>query len=442
MKNDELAALMRKIVRDDLSPSEVDRTFVTTVYESIRSLLGEGNTLQIGSYPRFTAVRPLHDLDVLYVLGNWDPETHDPSAALAALEALARSTYRNPTEYRVEISRQTHSVTIKFYDRRDEVFAVDIVPAYVEGLNDFRQDKYVVPEIALQPRAQRLRTYAETASRRHEMRWIKSDPRGYIEVSRRLNDANPDFRKAAKFVKSWRASCKRADDEFPLKSFHAEIAIAHYFGRNAGASIFDAVFAFFCSLPDYLTYPQFPDRADATKNIDDYVAGISHADRKKALEYRDAFLIALEQVTTEADVRALLLARRHKRAGSSEAYLFDQRIPVLVDAEVTIRATVLAKPGFLQSILSRAGIILADRQIKFEVGPNPPVADLFKWKVKNDDDCGSPRGEITDHRTYCDPERTAYRGNHYVECFAIRGGVCIAKAKQNVVLEGPYVRKI
>jgi len=80
-------------------------------------------------------------------------------------------------------------------------------------------------------------------------------------------------------------------------------------------------------------------------------------------------------------------------------------------------------------------VIQVDRKISFRVGNDAPAADVYKWKVKNDDDSREPRGEITDHNTLRDPEHTKYRGNHYVECYAIRGWVCIGRSHQNVVLE-------
>ncbi|MDQ7812877.1 hypothetical protein, partial [Brevundimonas sp.] len=59
-------ALLRRYAQKHLSPTENERQFVTRVYTSVRDVLGEANCLQIGSYPRYTAITPLHDLDVLY----------------------------------------------------------------------------------------------------------------------------------------------------------------------------------------------------------------------------------------------------------------------------------------------------------------------------------------------------------------------------------------
>ncbi len=67
MQKDELNAALRQFVKDKLTPTQEDRDFVSTVYDSFRQLLNDA-CIQIGSYPRFTAIRPLHDLDILYRL--------------------------------------------------------------------------------------------------------------------------------------------------------------------------------------------------------------------------------------------------------------------------------------------------------------------------------------------------------------------------------------
>jgi hypothetical protein len=123
-----------------------------------------------------------------------------------------------------------------------------------------------------------------------------------------------------------------------------------------------------------------------------------------------------------------------------EAYLFDYGIPVLVEhPKLKIVATALERAGsFRRRILDFFGRIEIDRKIQFRADELPVRVDIYKWKVKNDDKCSEPRGEITDFHTRHDPENTKFNGAHYVECYAILNGVCIAKGRQNVVLDSPY----
>lgn len=437
MRRNEVNVLLRRYAQEHLSPTENERQFVTRVYTSVRDVLGEANSLQIGSYPRYTAITPLHDLDVLYVLGPWDPIAHDPSEALRRLEVRLRAEYVNSTDFELQIARQTHSVTLRFLENGEEKFGVDIVPAYSSEVNEFGADMYVVPEIAVRPHRERQQIVEQVARGEKGMTWIKSDPRGYIAVASAINQANEDFRKAVKIAKGWRSACKREDPDFALKSFHLEQAITRSFAANPDVDIFDAVFEFFRALPDLVRHPQIPDRADPERNIDAYVADLSHANRTKIIRSRDAFLIKLEELSnSDAAMEDLLSAAERHRASQTEAYLFDSGIPMLTEVEFSITATALERDGgFRRKILDRLGLIGTDRKIEFRLGPDAPPADVYKWKVKNDDASPEPRGEITDHRTHQDPENTKYNGSHYVECFAIRDGVCVGRSRQNVVLQ-------
>ncbi len=438
MKKSDINALMRQYVRGNLSPSGSERDFVSEVYESVQNVLGVANCLQIGSYPRFTAITPLHDLDVLYVLGNWDPAA-DPSDALNELQAQLESDYENPTQYSFEISRQTHSITIVFSDGGDEVFSVDIVPAYISGKNNFGSDMYVVPEIAAKSHGDRKQLSKAVAQGRHKMAWIKSDPRGYISVATQANAANDDFRKAVKLVKGWRASCKGLDEDFPLKSFHLEQAITRDFQSRPNIEIFDAIFNFFCELPKLIEKPQIRDRADQNKMIDAYVSGLTNEEKEWIIQARDHFLIKLEQLKDGADIGDLLEAGLHERASDMEEYLFDQKIPMRVEVEFDIVGEVQKRDGgFRERILDAMGLIEVDRKIRFRLGQNPPAAHVYKWKVKNDDSSVEPRGEITDGGTLNDLEHTKYNGKHYVECFTVVNGVCVGRSRQDVVLNWSF----
>lgn len=439
MKRSDLNAKLRTYVRENLSPREHERTFVTAVYASICDLLGEANCLQIGSYPRYTAITPMHDLDVLFILGPSIGTSPDPSVALHELRRRLEADYQNPTTHEVSISSQTHSVTLKFLEGDDEAFAVDIVPAYRQGQNEFGDDMYLVPEIATATRADRRRIATEVAEGRHAMAWIRSDPRGYITVAARTNEANADFRRSVKLVKGWRHSCKELDENFPLKSFHLEQILTCEFLRSPEMDLFDATFDFFRELPSRLNRPIIPDRADPEKFIDAYIADLTDNEKRKIRKARDFFLIQLEEFTEDTDVEDLLAADLYERASSAETYLFDQGIPMLNEQDFSIIGEVQPRDGgFRAYLLDAIGVIQVDRKIKFRLGKNAPEADLYKWKVKNDNGCTEPRGEITDGHTRNDPEHTKYNGEHYVECFAIKNRICIGRSRQNVVLHRSF----
>ncbi|WP_146193057.1 nucleotidyltransferase [Maritimibacter sp. 55A14] len=434
MKKDEICSKLRTYVREELSPTASERKLVSSLYKSVCDVLGSPAWLQIGSYPRYTAIRPLHDLDVLYIIGEWSADA-DPSETLTELKAALDEEFENPTDYTAKITLQSHSVTIAFETEGEEVFAVDVVPAYKDGKNGDGEDKYQVPEVIRKNRAERRVFVEQLEKAGQSMTWIPSDPRGYINQARDVNGVNGDFSKAVKLVKAWRYSCKEHNEDFPLKSFHLELLVTEFFRRSPAASIFDAVFDFFVRLPEYIAEPRLRDKADTTRFVDAYVAELTDKERDLVARLRDHFLIALENIEEDSSVADLVAAGERHRASNSEQYLFDQGIPVLTEATLTIIGNVQQREGgFRARILDALGVIEVDRKIDFQLGPRTPAADVFKWKVKNDDNSPQPRGEITDHRTLRSPEHTKYNGRHFVECFAIRNGVCIARSRQNVVL--------
>jgi len=445
MKKDKFNSKFRAYVKEQISPTNCydkdcgrcDKCFVTKIYDSFKSVLNQ-NCIQIGSYPRFTSIRPLHDLDILYILGNWEEQNHNPQKLLEELLKKIKSDYQNPTNYEIDISLQTHSVTVIFKNNdNEEIFSVDIVPAYIFSKNEFQQDTYKVPEVLRQKHKNRQNFYKKLSEEHKEMSWIHTDPRGYIEVAKQVNESNNDFRKTVKFIKAWKNSCKDKYEDFKLKSFHIEQVVTKHFQENSNLEIFDSIFNFFVKIPQIISSSQIKNRASGEENIDEYINKLTEEQKQKILEARDCFLKKLEEFSENDSVETLINACFYKRASDTEQFLFDSKIPVLIDEQYNFKIDgfIQKKDGYRDGWISKIlWSIEFKRNIKFEIVGNKPQVNLFKWKVRNDDNSENPRGEITDNQTKNNPETTEFKGNHYVECYAILNNTCVAKAKQNVKL--------
>jgi len=62
------------------------------------------------------------------------------------------------------------------------------------------------------------------------------------------------------------------------------------------------------------------------------------------------------------------------------------------------------------------------------------------WKVRNTGEeairANEIRGQITrDKGVSSKEEPTKYRGKHYVECYAVKDGACVALAHQTVIIK-------
>lgn len=306
MNKNELNTALREYSQQKLSPTLVERDLVKKIYAALQVVLGSNNCLQIGSYPRYTAITPLHDLDVLYRVGAWPGSIPNPQSILQILRERIGKEFENPTDLRISVEVQTHSITISFLEAEDVNFAVDIVPAYVAGVNEFQQETYIVPEVVTKRPSARRSFYDELARTGHSMNWIKSDPRGYIEVAKRINDVNEDFRKSAKTAKAWKWFCKEQDKDFKLKSFHIEQVITMDFRANPALEIYDALTRFFQNLPGTISRPQILDRADSDRYIDAYVAELSPQQKQNILAAGNLALQKLVQMTTTTNVEDVL----------------------------------------------------------------------------------------------------------------------------------------
>lgn len=306
MKNEIVNQELRKYVQKNLIPTAEERSWISKIYEEICLILGSGKCLQIGSYPRYTAIRPPHDLDVLYILGKWDKTEPKPFDALSKLKTQLEKELAPPQGFSFSVELQTHSITVKFIRNGEEIFAVDIVPALItESKNEFGDDIYLVPEILRLGHQRRLKKYKRVEEGKTRIDWILTDPRGYISVASALNKLNDNFRKSVKIPKKWKCVSKERNDEFKLKSFHIEQIVTSYFKEDSSLTISEAVTKFFKELPIWLERSQIPDRANPSKNIDSYVDELNPEQRSIILKSRDEFLEKLESYEGEQDAEIL-----------------------------------------------------------------------------------------------------------------------------------------
>ncbi|MFB7114529.1 cyclic GMP-AMP synthase DncV-like nucleotidyltransferase [Streptomyces sp. NPDC056291] len=122
----------------------------------------------------------------------------------------------------------------------------------------------------------------------------------------------------------------------------------------------------------------------------------------------------------------------------------DYGIPEQLDARYKVRmsARVVVKPGFRSFDLRRHGNVVGrDRQIEFHIADcTVPAPYEIYWKVKNSGleamVANCIRGQIEkDNGASYRREPTKYRGKHYVECYVVQNGVCVAKDHQVVIIK-------
>lgn len=311
MNSTEISQSIDNYVRKNLSPKQEQRSYISEKYKELCGFLAN-DCFQSGSYARFTAIDPVHDLDVIYVL----PDKYvvsNPQKVMDELRARLIEAYKGSDISKIkEITAQTHSVTIVFDDDAPEAFSIDVVPAVTVGreTNEFGESIYLVPEILKVNHQERLRRYEATDE--NPIGWTKSDPRGYISAATRLDEeTNGTFRKAVKAVKAWRHKQKENHgDSFKLKSFHFELIAVEYFETNTDSNTLDAINGIITLLADRLDQPHYPDRADNTQYVDQYVAdSLTDKDRQLILNLQqeaDGLIESVASASSVTEVTTLL----------------------------------------------------------------------------------------------------------------------------------------
>ncbi|MDE2015039.1 MAG: hypothetical protein KGI72_00740 [Patescibacteria group bacterium] len=429
--------LLSQYIKKTLSPERKERENVSARYEQLQKIFGDSAEIfQIGSYVRFTAIKPIHDLDVVWVLPDEvrikkaiNPENFTASGVLEELAQQLENEYKKIGE-RPSIEAQTHSVVIRFGKNLD--FSIDVVPAFkTKEKNEFGSFIYLVPE-------------------GDPVRWIKSDPLGYIEVAKKLNEKNNSFRKITKFVKGWEKSRRKNYPLIELKSFHLENIVSDLLQKNPDLNCYEGIKKFYQSLSAYLI-PQLRDRADGTRFIDDYLKDIDAFDKREIAELALLAQRTISEIESSSEKEDVIkLSERLADASDfGEEFIQKQGIAFVhkkdllklrVDGRVTGEER--KRGSFREYLLKNAEnrVRGLGRKIHYYLSNprNIPDGAVLKWKVKNrisDYAKEHPRGEISNHATKNDPEVTAFRGQHYVDCYLVKDSKVLGIGRQYLIIE-------
>lgn len=273
MENNNLNTIIENFIRENLYPTKQERNFISEKYQELRGILpSQFYIFQSGSYARTTANTPVNDLDIIC-------DSENPQENLSKIFNILEDMYK----WKARIKLQTHSIGIYFWE--DDEFSIDIVPvkqARDVPKNEFGDYLYELPDFLKHSKRNRGEFY--------ELNTIShSDPRGYISQALYVDRLSEwRFKKAVKFLKRWNYWMdQEVDDEnfSPFKSFHIEEIIKWYYMDNPQLQVLESLEKFFCEWISFLWGPIFPDRADNSKFIDQYVTEISEKDKKTMGEF-------------------------------------------------------------------------------------------------------------------------------------------------------------
>lgn len=252
--------MLNKYIKENITPQEDEKSRIAQLNEIFNQVLGEEETFMSGSCARHTHVSPPKDLDIIYVLNEGDEAKNVVNQTATFLRTEIPKYTKEPFEIS-EIKDTAIEVVFK-----NDNFSVDIVPSY--KLDEQLEGNYL---------------YEVYVKRTGEFQ--KSDPKGYRDLIKNMNDSNPNFRPAVRLIKKWKDNAKA---NFPegvvfLKSFHIENIFVEIFKENPSIDIENAV-VIFLQNSWYLDSPHFPDRANNERFIDAYLDDLVTTEMKDRMK--------------------------------------------------------------------------------------------------------------------------------------------------------------
>lgn len=392
-----------------------------------RALMGSlSNQLMVGSYGRYTAIRGISDLDMLYVLPNslrdqYESET-GPRRVLNRVRDTIRARYTT-----TEVAVDQCVVRVQFSN-----FKFEVQPVFEEAEGSF--------------------LYPDTVAEK----WKVTKPRAEIaETKARDTRTSGNMRKLAKMTRAWRNT-----HGVVMGGLLIDTLVHRFF---TDVTEYDAVGP---SSYDKLTRDFFEFLADEDDH-EYYLALGSHqrvsVKKRFQSKAKKAYKLCVEAIEAEGKSTvnakwravfgtavptaqsALLAAAAPLTFRDTEEFI-ESRFPVDIRYTLSIDCKVTQngfRPARLREMLLGRLPLFKDKDLDFEVTVcEVPAPYELKWKVLNRgpeaERRDAIRGEIiastapgTRH------ERTSFRGEHVVECYAIKDGVVVARDHIDVPIRTP-----
>lgn len=377
------------------------------------------NSLQVGSYGRWTAIKGISDLDMIYIVPASEWDTYKDGGQYELLRDTKDAIKARYPSTTVKIDRLV--VRVLYKD-----FHIEVMPAFREADGSYK--------------------YPDTANGGS---WKITKPQAELDEMRAANERkNRNLRRLCKMARAWKNkhgvamggllidtlayNFLESTDEYDEKSY----LYYDYMCRD--------FFKFLADQPKQSEYAALGSRQRVrVKKRFERKAKKAHELCLKAIEasgqanerqkWRDVFGNGYPAPTSKSETEATLAkaAFRNTEEFVDDRFPLDVRYEMRIDCEVTqngFRATRLL------DLLERHGILLRKKKLRFFVADGadlPDVVDIY-WKVLNRGDEAERRdmirGQIIrDDGNWEQRESTDFRGNHLVECYAVLNGIVVAR---------------
>ena len=391
------------------------------------------NSLQVGSYGRYTGIKGISDLDMMYIMpeSKWDVYKNDPSKLFRDTRDALKERWPNS-----DIHVDTPVVVLNFVN-----FKFEIQPVFKDYEDQDDLPFYWFPDT-------RKGGYRKTKPKHEqaEMTHFRSE---YGDTHRRL----------CKIMRAWKNTFGLAMSGLLLDTLAYNFLNEKTEYRTIGYASYDIMSKeFFRYLKDqekqdyYLAlgshqrvYVKHPFRTKAAKALKLVEKAIAETDEETRHNFwRDIFGNAFPKFneTIVAEERAFSSTMASYK--DPEQFIEDS-YPINITEELTINCRVSAdgyRPSLLRDMLNRFERIRTLRSLDFYIERTTVTGDYKAlWKVRNVGPEAKRRkclrGEIykpnrADNKRH---ESSNFYGPHYVECYIIKNGVVVARDRIDVPIQ-------
>lgn len=419
--------------RQNLSVSNADE--ISTKYANITTRLNldfweidsdTRHTLQVGSYGRKTAIDGVSDLDMVFELPLEDYKRYKklggngPSAMLQEVRSSLLNRYP-----RSDVRADGQIVAVNFQGYR-----VEVLPAFLDENGDY--------------------IYGDTND---GGTWKLTKPRPEIKAVNELNNAtNQNLKDACKMLRAWKNKAG-----IGIGGLLIDTLAFNFFNQtndydNASWSDFPAMlvslFTYLGGLDAEQEYWAAPGSGQRVKRKAKF-----QSKAKKAARYGQEAIDA-EGEAARAKIWRKVFGKYFPKSDTvakSAQYGFDKeefiedRYPIDVRYNIELDCEIREGTAFrdrLRRKLRNRERVPIGRHLRFYVAEcNVPGNYQLFWKVRNRGrdaiDREMLRGEITPDKGNGKEkiETSSFSGRHYVEIFAVKDGICVARERITVPID-------
>lgn len=377
------------------------------------------NSLQVGSYGRYTGIKGISDLDMLYIMPASKWADYNKAGGQSKLLRDTKTAISN-TYSTSDIKVDRCVVTVNFADSH-----IDVQPVFeVEG-----QD-YKYPD-----------TYGDGS-------WKITKPRKEMDAMVEFEaNKNRNLRMLSKMSRSWKNKHgvlmggllidTLAYNFLKSTTNYDEKSFAYYdeMCRDFFKFLYDqpkeqTEYGALGSKQRVKVKKSFKRKAKKAYNLADEAISAT-TDKAKHNKWRDIFGNNFPKYESEeSEAKAINESYRDTEEFIESYYLVDIRYDLKIDCEVKQNGF---RDGFLREFLTKRIRLLPNKSLRFFIESiDVPAPYTVKWKVTNRGeqaikrDC--VRGQIIDNGGSLERnERTNFNGSHFVECYIIKDNVVVAR---------------